>query len=182
MSVALLLNAAYLAQADRLNAEEKVRASGEKARISSEIANDLLIVYAADFEAARVASEAERAAAEALRVASEAAEAAEAAAYRASIAAPVTAPLTLFHGTPKNHYFYIYPKTYTLRVRCDTHLPPSDFCSHHNKEGLPLKIGIVRFTCLGHSSKEDFKKAEEEWKHETYSKGAQGGITNISIT
>lgn len=78
-----------------------------------------------------------------------------------------------YHGTKKcaespfagdNYTFWQYPVTYPLTSRWDTHYEAALYCKNHRCEGPdPNNRVLKRFICLGHTSVNDMRVAEEEW-------------------
>ena len=70
-----------------------------------------------------------------------------------------------FHGRDNEHLFWVYPSQVPLNNKWDTHLVAEKYCKNHtyirNATGT-----LHEYKCLGHTSKDDFKEAEEEWVRE----------------
>ena len=70
-----------------------------------------------------------------------------------------------FHGRDNEHLFWVYPSQLQLNNKWDTHLVAEKYCKNHtyirNTSGT-----LHEYKCLGHTSKDDFKEAEEEWVRE----------------
>jgi len=70
-----------------------------------------------------------------------------------------------FHGRDNEHLFWVYPSQLPLNNKWDTHLVAEKYCK--NNTYIRQTNGTLHeYKCLGHTSKDDFKEAEEEWARE----------------
>lgn len=83
-----------------------------------------------------------------------------------------------FHGRDNEHLFWVYPSQLQLNNKWDTHLVAEKYCKNHTYIQNPNGT-LHEYKCLGHTSKDDFKEAEEEWareKAQTHGDGIQIGF------
>jgi len=73
---------------------------------------------------------------------------------------------TYFHGRDDAHNFWVYPKSIKLNSKWDTHLNAVNYCSNSESEGPVMSSSLIQYKCLGHSTLDDFRPAEEEWRRE----------------
>lgn len=84
-----------------------------------------------------------------------------------------------FHGRGDTHNFWVYPISYELINKWNTHLPAHVYCNNSVSDGcLDVKyiiedVKLYQYKCLGHVSMDDFKQAQIEWVREnmTYNDG-----------
>jgi hypothetical protein len=87
--------------------------------------------------------------------------------------------IVYYHGRGDSHNFWVYPISYELISKWNTHLPAHIYCNNSVSDGyLDVKyiiqdVKLYQYKCLGHVSMDDFKEARIEWMREnmTYSNG-----------
>ncbi len=76
---------------------------------------------------------------------------------------------TFFHGCGENHTFWVHPISYSLINKWNTHLTADTYCNNNVSDGcLNIKdtfeqVSLYQYKCVGHTTLDDFKEAEEEW-------------------
>jgi hypothetical protein len=78
-----------------------------------------------------------------------------------------------FHGRDNEHLFWVYPSQLQLNNKWDTHLVAEKYCKNNKYIQNPNGT-LHEYKCLGHTSKDDFKEAEEEWVREKVQSPADG--------
>ena len=73
---------------------------------------------------------------------------------------------TYFHGRDETHSFWVFPPNVRVNSKWDTHLPAATYCSNHVAETPVKPCSLVHYRCLGHSTLDDFRAAEEEWRRQ----------------
>ena len=64
----------------------------------------------------------------------------------------------------KGYTFWLYPLSRQVYNKWDTHCPAYAYCSNYKDEGpSPVDKVLRQFTCLGHTSMDEFKVAQAEW-------------------